>query len=31
MYCENCGRKSNPGERFCADCGTPLRTNVNIV
>lgn len=30
MYCENCGRKSNPGERFCADCGTPLKTNGNM-
>lgn len=30
MFCENCGRKSNPGERFCADCGTPLRNNVNM-
>lgn len=30
MFCENCGRKSSPGERFCADCGTPLRTNVNM-
>ncbi len=33
MFCENCGRKSNPAEKFCADCGTPLRTsngNVNI-
>jgi len=29
MFCENCGRKPNPGEIFCADCGTPLRTNVN--
>lgn len=30
MFCENCGRKSNPGEMFCADCGTPFRTNVNV-
>lgn len=30
MYCENCGRKSNPGEKFCADCGTPLRNNVSV-
>ncbi len=30
MFCENCGRKSSPGEKFCADCGTPLRTNVNM-
>lgn len=28
MFCENCGRKSNPEEKFCADCGTPFRTNM---
>lgn len=28
MFCENCGRKSTPGEKFCADCGTVLRNNV---
>jgi hypothetical protein len=27
MYCEECGRKSNPGELYCTGCGTKLRNN----
>lgn len=31
MFCENCGRKSKPDEKFCADCGTLLRNNMGSV
>lgn len=24
MYCKNCGKRVNEGERFCASCGAPL-------
>ncbi len=24
MICSNCGRQSEPGDKFCQKCGTPL-------
>ncbi|MBN2336810.1 zinc ribbon domain-containing protein, partial [Candidatus Bathyarchaeota archaeon] len=24
-FCTNCGAKADPGERFCANCGSPLK------
>lgn len=29
MYCKSCGRKLNPGELFCADCGSRVEAQVN--
>jgi zinc-ribbon domain len=26
IYCHNCGKRANPGDRFCRTCGTALRT-----
>jgi hypothetical protein len=26
VYCHNCGKRANPGDRFCRTCGTPLRS-----
>jgi hypothetical protein len=25
VYCHNCGKRANPGDRFCRTCGTALR------
>ena len=25
MYCANCGKKVEPGERFCSGCGKPVK------
>ena len=25
MYCVNCGKKVEPGERFCSECGKPVK------
>ena len=25
IYCHNCGKRANPGDRFCRTCGTALR------
>lgn len=27
IYCHSCGKRADPGDRFCRACGTPLRTN----
>ena len=27
IYCHQCGRRANAGDRFCRACGTPLRTS----
>jgi hypothetical protein len=26
VYCHNCGKRANPGDRFCRTCGTALRS-----
>jgi hypothetical protein len=26
IYCHNCGKRANPGDRFCRTCGTALRS-----
>ena len=26
LFCHNCGAKAHPGDKFCAKCGTALRT-----
>ncbi len=26
-YCHSCGKRADPGDRFCRTCGTPLRIN----
>ena len=30
MFCPNCGTKSEPGMKFCEECGCALTENVNI-
>ncbi len=30
MYCEKCGRKIDEGEDYCAACGTPVTTEIDI-
>ena len=27
IYCHNCGKRAQAGDRFCRSCGTPLRLN----
>jgi hypothetical protein len=27
IYCHNCGKRANPGDRFCRTCGTALRSS----
>jgi hypothetical protein len=27
VYCHSCGKRADPGDRFCRACGTPLRVN----
>jgi hypothetical protein len=27
IYCHNCGKRAQVGDRFCRSCGTPLRTD----
>ena len=29
MFCTNCGKEIQPGERFCMNCGMPVMTAVN--
>ena len=29
MFCKSCGRKLNPGEVFCADCGSRIEAQVD--
>ena len=31
MYCKNCGKTLNQGEMFCANCGTKVENENNIV
>ena len=31
MYCKNCGKTLNQGELFCANCGTKIENENNIV
>ena len=30
MYCKNCGKILNQGEKFCANCGAKTENEINF-
>ena len=31
MYCKNCGKNSDLGDKFCTNCGTKIENETNII